>query len=152
VLQALFTSSTPPALCYADSLPSYASNEIAINWNAPLVFVAGYFRGVAGPTGVREDQLPPPEGFRLGQNYPNPFNGATRIRFELASQETLEMRVVDVIGQEVAALPLGNCAPGLHEILWEANDFSGHPLSSGVYFYSITGKFSHEVRKLVLMK
>jgi endoglucanase len=152
VLQALFTSSTPPGLCYADSLPSYASNEIAINWNAPLVFVAGYFRGVAGPTGLRGDQLPARDRFRLEQNFPNPFNGATRIRFELASRETLEMRVVDVIGQEVAALPLGDCAPGLHEILWEANDPSGHPLSSGVYFYSIKGNVSHGVRKLVLMK
>ncbi|MCF7805725.1 MAG: glycoside hydrolase family 9 protein [Candidatus Marinimicrobia bacterium] len=43
VLMERFTEDTPPALCYADSLDSYASNEIAINWNAPLVFVAGYF-------------------------------------------------------------------------------------------------------------
>lgn len=39
-----FTSATPPALCYIDDQASYASNEICINWNAPLVFVAGYFR------------------------------------------------------------------------------------------------------------
>ena len=33
---------TPPARRYADDQRSYASNEIAINWNAPLVFlVAG---------------------------------------------------------------------------------------------------------------
>ncbi len=29
----------PPAKMYLDELASYASNEIAINWNAPLVFV-----------------------------------------------------------------------------------------------------------------
>ena len=29
----------PPAKVYADELASYASNEIAINWQAPLVFV-----------------------------------------------------------------------------------------------------------------
>ena len=34
---------TPPMKCYQDSLESYASNEIAINWNAPLVYVLGYF-------------------------------------------------------------------------------------------------------------
>ncbi len=44
VLRAHYTSSTPPALCYIDDQGSYASNEICINWNAPLVFVAGYFR------------------------------------------------------------------------------------------------------------
>ena len=32
---------TPPAKCYIDTLYSYASNEIAINWNAPLAYVLG---------------------------------------------------------------------------------------------------------------
>jgi endoglucanase len=44
-LKEKFTPSTPPALCYLDVMPSYASNETAINWNAPLVFLAGYFAG-----------------------------------------------------------------------------------------------------------
>ena len=30
---------TPPALCWVDAQGSYAGNEVAINWNAPLVFV-----------------------------------------------------------------------------------------------------------------
>jgi endoglucanase len=29
----------PPAKIYIDDQASYASNEVAINWNAPLVFV-----------------------------------------------------------------------------------------------------------------
>ena len=32
--------STLPALSYLDNVCSYASNEVAINWNAPLVYVA----------------------------------------------------------------------------------------------------------------
>jgi len=38
-----FSSATPPAQCYLDEQESYASNEICLNWNAALVFVAGYF-------------------------------------------------------------------------------------------------------------
>ncbi len=30
---------TPPARCYLDDQESYAANEVAINWNAPLVFL-----------------------------------------------------------------------------------------------------------------
>lgn len=30
---------TPPAKCFVDDTGSYASNEIAINWNAPLAYV-----------------------------------------------------------------------------------------------------------------
>ena len=36
-----------PALSYADELCSYSTNEIAINWNAPLVFLSGAI-GYAG--------------------------------------------------------------------------------------------------------
>lgn len=32
-------SDTPPGLCWVDERESYAGNEVAINWNAPLVFV-----------------------------------------------------------------------------------------------------------------
>ena len=32
--------STLPALSWTDHACSYASNETAINWNAPLVYVA----------------------------------------------------------------------------------------------------------------
>ncbi len=31
-----------PARAYVDAEPSYASNEVCINWNAPAVFVLGY--------------------------------------------------------------------------------------------------------------
>jgi endoglucanase len=33
-------ASSQPALSYLDNVCSYASNEVAINWNAPLVYVA----------------------------------------------------------------------------------------------------------------
>jgi endoglucanase len=33
-------ASKQPALSYLDNACSYASNEVAINWNAPLVYVA----------------------------------------------------------------------------------------------------------------
>lgn len=31
-----------PAKCYVDLQPSYASNEVCINWNAPLVYILGF--------------------------------------------------------------------------------------------------------------
>jgi endoglucanase len=44
VLKAL-PAETPPAKVYADQLASYASNEVAINWQASLVFLlAGQLR------------------------------------------------------------------------------------------------------------
>ena len=42
----------PPAKMYLDEQEAYAANEVAINWNAPLVFLlagAGETAGEAGP-------------------------------------------------------------------------------------------------------
>jgi endoglucanase len=31
-----------PEKCFADSIESYSTNEICINWNAPLAWVLAY--------------------------------------------------------------------------------------------------------------
>jgi hypothetical protein len=129
-LRALYTSSSPPALCYADSLPSYASNEIAINWNAPLVFVAGFFRIFAGPTDVRWGGRTLPSEFILEQNFPNPFNPSTTIQFSIADPRFTILRVYDLLGREVAVLVDERKEAGVH-----AATFDGTGFSSGVYFY-----------------
>ncbi len=144
VLRALYTSSTPPALCYADSLPSYASNEIAINWNAPLVFVAGFFRSFAGPTDVRWGERRLPSGFMLEQNFPNPFNPSTTIgytvpgignRHEAIGNRWVRLSVYDLLGREVAVLVDGKQEAGVH-----AATFDGTGFSSGVYFYRMQAR------------
>jgi endoglucanase len=52
-----------PALSWSDTECSYASNEVAINWNAPLAYLAGamealYSGALAGPQAIR----PGPQG------------------------------------------------------------------------------------------
>lgn len=152
VLEDLLAASTPPALCYVDTVPSYASNEVAINWNAPLVFVAGWLRGIGGITGIGQRSLPLPDRLTLEQNYPNPFNGSTRIRFAIHEADELRLRVVDVLGNTVAESPLGVFPAGSHEIRWDASVKKGGSLSSGVYFYSILGTHRSPVRKLLYLR
>lgn len=43
--------SSLPALSYSDSECSYASNEVAINWNAPLAYLAGALEAMLGAGG-----------------------------------------------------------------------------------------------------
>ena len=40
-------TSTEPAKSYVDLMGSYASNEIAINWNAPLVYMTGFLNEIS---------------------------------------------------------------------------------------------------------
>jgi hypothetical protein len=41
-----FPKGTRAAMSYVDQAASYASNEVAINWNAPLVFLTGAFEAL----------------------------------------------------------------------------------------------------------
>ncbi|MEV1009406.1 glycoside hydrolase family 9 protein [Streptomyces sp. NPDC049881] len=40
-----------PAMCYVDHIESYATNEVTVNWNAPLAWAAAWADSVAGDDG-----------------------------------------------------------------------------------------------------
>ena len=155
VLQSHFNSSTPPALCYIDDVGSYASNEIAINWNAPLVFVSGYFNA-EGLTSVDDQGFNfIPDKFELEQNYPNPFNPNTKIKFTIpsvvdanfASTTMTQLKVFDVLGNEVATLVNEYKPAGNYEV-----EFNAKNISSGVYFYTLSTQNYSETKSMVLLK
>ena len=93
-----------------------------------------------------------PRRFCLYQNYPNPFNSTTIINFDLP--ETAETRLViyNVLGQLVAAPVDATLPAGSHSITWDGRNNSGRQVSSGVYFYVISTKEHHAVKKLLLLK
>ena len=152
VLAARIPAGTPPARCYVDDQGSYASNEIAINWNAPLVAVAGYFAAEQSLTAApmqRPDALP--YAIRLWQNYPNPFNGSTIISFTLSQTMDLELRIVDLLGRPITTSPLGVLPPGRHQTRWDTGRLG---LSSGYYVCSLAsgGRRVSDVRSLLLIR
>nr|WP_218904305.1 glycoside hydrolase family 9 protein [Allostreptomyces psammosilenae] len=49
-----------PAMCYIDDIGSWATNEITINWNAPLAFVASYLDDLGDGTGEDGGEEPQP--------------------------------------------------------------------------------------------
>ena len=151
-LSSLFDSSTPPARCYVDDVDSYASNEIAINWNAPLVFVTGYF-AANSLTGIQEDQPTIiPGKIKLLPNYPNPFNSETIIRFVLPESDSVVLKIYSLQGQLVYKEDLGHRFAGESLYLWKAMNDRGEELPSGIYYYLIEGKYRSSYERLVLLK
>jgi hypothetical protein len=90
--------------------------------------------------------------FDLEQNFPNPFNPQTTINFKLPVEAKINLKVFNILGQEVANLLNGNFIAGSHHV-----DFNASSLISGVYIYKIeaTGidgtKFI-DVKKMILTK
>ena len=88
-----------------------------------------------------------PESFHLFQNYPNPFNPTTTIVFRIAEFEFVNLRVYDVLGNEVATLVNEEKPAGEYEI-----SFDGTVLSSGVYVYQLIAENYIFTRKMLLLK
>jgi endoglucanase len=159
VLQAHFNSSTPPALCYIDDVGSYASNEIAINWNAPLVYVLGFFNGERLTSIDNQEFNSLPEIFELQQNYPNPFNPDTKIRYLIPlvtkqnspSLINVTLKVYDILGKEIVTLVNEEQSSGIYEVEFNNNTVSSI-IPSGVYVYRlIAGDYSSS-KKMLLLK
>ncbi len=89
-----------------------------------------------------------PDGFVLEQNYPNPFNPTTTIKFALAETQKAELKVFDVLGNEVASLFNGIAEGGK---VYE-RELNGESLSSGIYFYRLATDNRVENRKMLLIK
>lgn len=129
---------TERARAYLDDYCSYASNEIAINWNAPLAYVAGAIEALRSPNGkptrVHDRGVDaPPEGFGVLQNYPNPFNPSTRIAYSLPLAGAVELRVYNLAGQLIRTLQDAPSHAGQYALAWHGDTDAGARVPSGVY-------------------
>jgi flagellar hook assembly protein FlgD len=57
-----------------------------------------------------------------------------------------------VLGQRVRTLVRGTKAPGVHRVVWDAENRYGTAVGSGVYFYRIEAGDFTETRKMVLVR
>ena len=99
------------------------------------------------PTAVQTTHKPVPETFELSQNYPNPFNPTTRISFTIPATAMVQLKVYNVLGQEVATLVNETMTNGSHTVTFDASK-----LASGVYLYKITAGNFVSTKKMVLLK
>jgi hypothetical protein len=97
-------------------------------------------------TAAKENDLHP-VSISLSQNYPNPFNPMTNFEFRIAHYEFVTLKILDVLGREVATLVNGGRPAGAYAFRWDASS-----LPSGVYFYQLRASNSAETKKLVLTK
>ena len=86
-------------------------------------------------------------------NYPNPFNPSTTIEFSIPINSKVEILVFNVQGQKVKTLLRELLPKGKHQVIWNGNDITGKPVSSGIYFYklSVNGK-AGSIKKCLLSK
>jgi len=86
-------------------------------------------------------------GYRLNQNYPNPFSSTTTVSYEIAEGGTVNLRISDAGGKEVANVVGDHSQPGAYEITLDASS-----LKPGVYFYYLQASQFTQTRRMVIVR
>jgi hypothetical protein len=110
---------------------------------------------IDSPTSIEDyDKSYITEDFSLSQNYPNPFNPSTKIKYSVPQSSQVQIKVFDVLGNEIETLVNQEKPAGTYEITWYAE-----ALPSGIYFYQLKvypangGASSFvETKKMILLR
>ncbi|MCF6271504.1 MAG: T9SS type A sorting domain-containing protein [Melioribacteraceae bacterium] len=105
---------------------------------------------------ILEVELDLPTKFELSQNYPNPFNPTTTIKYSipvetrrgvLPQATSVQLKIYNLLGQEVATLVNKKQTPGRYEVKFDASN-----LTSGVYIYRLVSEGFVNSKKFILLK
>ena len=88
-----------------------------------------------------------PETFFLAQNYPNPFNPTTNIRFAVAKDGLVTLKVFNTLGKEISTLISKDLTAGQYDVSFDASE-----LTSGVYIYQLNADNKTISKKMMLLK
>ena len=104
------------------------------DWNSPFT------SGVEKISGL-------PGDFSLTQNYPNPFNPSTKIEYTIPEESLVQLKVYDVLGNQVAELVNEGQSSGTYGV-----DFKAENLSSGLYIARLSSGNYTKTIKMTLLK
>ena len=125
------------------------SHTYAIEGNYTVCLTATDVNGCSDttciPTGVLVG-LNEPAALALFEAFPNPYEGKVNIRYQLSESSEVSLRVVDVLGKEVAVLADEEQSPGTKTYAFSARSLG---LEAGIYFVVLEAGGRKAVRKLI---
>lgn len=83
----------------------------------------------------------------FSQIYPNPFNSQITIKFNLQKSGKVQVKILNISGQEIETLINGSQASGAHQIIWQPKN-----LPNGIYFCKIQSQDFSETKKVIFQK
>src|SRR3989339_1006035 len=86
------------------------------------------------PSGIRHEYFLP-EGYSVSNNYPNPFNPSTNVNITLPERSRVEMKVYDMLAQELGVIVDEELSAGVHYFRLDLEHLiNGRDIAEGVYF------------------
>jgi flagellar hook assembly protein FlgD len=84
--------------------------------------------------------------------FPTPFVRGVAIRYSLAAEGRVTLRVHDLTGRVVRTLADGTMRPGRYSLSWNGADDRGREQARGVYFCRFAAGDYRATEKLVLQR
>jgi len=78
-----------------------------------------------------------PSEFSIIGNFPNPFNPTTTIQYGLPQDGVVNVKILDILGQEIKSFSASNQKAGIHSMVWNGRDNLNRFVSAGIYFFTI---------------
>ncbi len=119
--------------------------------------VNGILYGDTAITVSVEDEPFTEFNFKLHQNYFNPFNPVTTISYQIKEQGLVQLKVYNLLGQEIVTLVNEEKPAGMYSVLFSAEGGSASGgdasnLPSGIYIYSLRVNDFIQNNKMTLLK
>lgn len=99
------------------------------------------------PTTIDIDTHEIPLQYKLNQNHPNPFNPSTIISYSIPQREFVQLKVYDMLGNEIKSLVNEEKSMGNYKIRFNASNFS-----SGLYFLRLQSGNFVSTKKIILLR
>ncbi len=139
----LFSEGLPDAIMVTDLNIQDGAGKVILTSHGNGAYRRDLFRTI---TDVDKNSKLPVK-FVLEQNYPNPFNPITTIKYNVASNDNISIKVYDILGNSIATLVNEQKEAGEYEAVFDASN-----ISSGIYFYVLQAGDFREMKKMVLLK
>ena len=93
-----------------------------------------------------------PDNFVLGKPYPNPFNPSVEMNLLVDNSGTYQINIHNIKGELINNWDVNFTQKGNHIIQWNAMNYSGSLVPSGVFFISVTNQNKSKQRKVLLLR
>ena len=93
-----------------------------------------------------------PENFYINEAYPNPFNPYTTLSYYLPNNETVQIKIFDIMGRQIKTFVMPDQIAGYGSIQWNGTNDYDQPVSSGLYIYTIQAGNFRGTKKMIILE
>ncbi|UCC79565.1 MAG: T9SS type A sorting domain-containing protein [Candidatus Zixiibacteriota bacterium] len=140
--------------CIDAGSPHYADSllDCSRGLGTTISDMGAYGGGDSAIVGIFDSLSSLPDRYLLLQNFPNPFNNETRISFILVQDaKDIELNIYDIMGRLVRSSYWSYLPAGEHNIIWDSKNNCSKPLTSGIYFCSLSISGEVAAKKLMTL-